>query len=147
MIKLSASVSKKVPIEGLGYSSRSYSAGLETEVPSGCPSEELQSRLKQLYGLLELAVDEQISHPRTIPERNRTTQNSRSSGNGKGNGNERSATRAQMKAIRAIAKEHGLTDAELDTLIRRQFSAEELQALSVRQASVLIDTLKGNGKV
>jgi hypothetical protein len=138
MIKLSASVSKKVPIDGLDYSSRSYSAGLETEMPSGCSADELQCRLKQLYGLLEMAVDEQISHPRSIPERtSNTPSRSKGNGNGKPNGSihERSATRAQMKAIRAIAREHGMTDAELDSIIRREFSAEDLAVLSVRQAS------------
>ena len=39
-----------------------------------------------------------------------------------------------MKAIRALDREHGLTESELDTLIRQEFSASDLDARSLRQA-------------
>ena len=61
MIKLTAHVSKKVPLPGVEYSSRSFSAGIEVEVADGVDVSQLRGRLQVLYGLLESSVDEQIA--------------------------------------------------------------------------------------
>jgi hypothetical protein len=58
---------KKVPMEEMEYSSRSCSAGMEVELPSDAAPEEIHARLKGLYALLELAVDEQLSVSRQVP--------------------------------------------------------------------------------
>ena len=137
MIKLNASIMKKVPIDGLDYSSRSASAGVEVEMPSGAKAENVRCRLKQLYTVLEIAVDEQLSNPRQIPDQGHLKPN---------NGNGRKATEAQLKAIRAIAEDHNPNDGQLDDISRDHINAESLSSLSVRQASTLIDILKGNGK-
>ena len=79
MIKLTASIMKKVPIDGLDYSSRSASAGMEVEMPSGAKAEDVMCRLKQLHAVLEIAVDEQLSNPRQNSD-----QGHRRPNNGKG---------------------------------------------------------------
>lgn len=71
MLKLSASAMKKVPTDGLDYSSRSCSAGIEVELPSGSKADEIRCRLKQLCAVLEIAVDEQLGNPRPIPDQGR----------------------------------------------------------------------------
>ena len=58
-IKLSGSVSRKVPIPGLEYSSQSFSAGLEIEINSAEPAE-VQAQLQQLYYSLNQGIDEQV---------------------------------------------------------------------------------------
>jgi hypothetical protein len=45
VIKLSASIMKKVPMEKVEYSSRSCSAGMEVELPSDAALEEIHARL------------------------------------------------------------------------------------------------------
>ncbi len=151
MIKLSANVSKKVPVPDVQYSSQSYSAGMEIELSSGTAKDELKSRLRALYELLEEAVDEQIGergktnpgHKRAAPNAKRPP-SSCSSGNAERNG--RRATKAQLRAICAIAKEHGYSDQNLKGLVSEACGADAPSALSIAQASSLIDTLKGNGK-
>ena len=137
MIKLNASIMKKIPIDGLDYSSRSASAGMEVEMPSGAKGEDVRCRLKQLYAVLEIAVDEQLSNPRQDSDQGHRKPN---------NGNGRRATEAQLKAVLAIAEDKNLPDGQLDDIIRDQINAESLSSLSIRQASNLIDILKGNGR-
>ncbi|MCY3018247.1 MAG: hypothetical protein NTW87_04340 [Planctomycetota bacterium] len=60
MVKLSGSISRKVPIVGIEYSSQSYSAGLEVEVSDGESPEVIKERIRSLYALLSSAIDEQI---------------------------------------------------------------------------------------
>ena len=59
-IKLSGSVSRKVPIPGLEYSSQSFGASLEIEINSADPAE-VQAQLAQLYNSLNQGIDEQVS--------------------------------------------------------------------------------------
>jgi hypothetical protein len=59
-IKLSGSVSRKVPIPGLDYSSQSYSAGMEIEINSA-NAVEVQAQLAQLYDSLSRGIDAQIA--------------------------------------------------------------------------------------
>jgi hypothetical protein len=49
MIKLTANVSKKVPMPDLEFSSQQYSAGMEVEVASGASGEEIQKKLQALF--------------------------------------------------------------------------------------------------
>ena len=154
MIKLSAHVSKKVPVPDVEFSSQSYSAGMEIEVASPAGPEELKDRLQRLYGLLQESVEEQI---KGAADRNgraqgsrQSTSSRRSGDNGRGNdhgGNGgRAATEAQVRAIHAIASDRGYSDGELSGVISERFGARDAQSLSIGQASSLIDTLKENGK-
>ena len=139
MLKLSASLSKKLPIDGIEFSSRSVSAGIEVEMPSAGNTEETRCSLKQLYAILEFAVDDQLGNP----GQNSDEGSSRRTPNSNG----RKVTEAQLKAIRAIAEDRGVSGRHLRGLLDREFQARETQELSIRQASSLIDILKNNGKV
>lgn len=147
MIKLSANYSKKLPVPGLEFSSRSCSAGLEIEVAGGTDAEQIKKKLRQLYALLEEAVDKQFEQETGRP----TVANGRDRANSEprkrnGSGNGRTATDAQLKAIRAIAKDHGLSREQLEDLIEREFGIKEMHSLSLSQASRVIDLLKEDGK-
>ena len=65
---------------------------------------------------------------------------------GKGGNGQRLATKAQVKAIYAIAHERGYTDKDIEQLVSESFEVAMPSDLSIGQASELIDTLKGDGK-
>ena len=132
MLKLSASVMKKVPLPGVEYSSFSCSAGIEVELPSDAAVEEIQARLKGLYALLELAVDEQLSAPRQVPHAGKKAPAQRNAaGPGTRNGNGRKATEAQLKAIDAIARSRKVGDSDLKDLVESQFGVSSTNELSI----------------
>jgi hypothetical protein len=60
MIKLTGNVSRKVPIPGTEYSSQSFSAGMEIEVGNDASLEDIHRKLKEMYGVLENAVQAQL---------------------------------------------------------------------------------------
>ena len=101
MLKLTASLSEKLPVVGIEYSSKSASAGIEVEMPSAANSEEIRCRLKQLYAALEFSVDDQLGNPSQVSDQGPSHETHN------GNGNGRKATEAQIKAISAIADDRG----------------------------------------
>ena len=152
MIKLSAGVSKKMPIPNVEFSSQSYSAGMEIEVSSGTSQEELKQKLRTLYGLLEASIDEQIGQqqmgeqkpknnksPAAMPKVNTAPTNTNTH---KG----RAATKAQVRAIHAIAEDQGYTEEGVKELLSATYGVETSSGLSIGQASSLIDALKNNGQ-
>jgi len=52
MVKISANISKKVPIPGTEFSSQQYGAAMEIEVSDADKPENIQARIRGLYGLL-----------------------------------------------------------------------------------------------
>ena len=60
MIKLTGNVSRKVPIPGTEYSSQSFSAGMEIEVGNDSSLNEIQKKFKEMYAVLENAVQAQL---------------------------------------------------------------------------------------
>lgn len=70
MLKLNASYSKKVPADQ-DYSSQSYHASVEIEMPDGLTQEQLQTRIHQTFALVRDSVESELN----------------GNGNGKSNGN------------------------------------------------------------
>jgi hypothetical protein len=158
MIKLSANISKKVPIPGTEFSSQQFGASMEVEVSDADQPEAIQGRIRQLYELLNVSIDEQIAAasasqpalpapPASTPPVNRVGQATaapdRQNGNGNGNGNGgkrpvKSSTIAQQRAIYAISKALGL---DL-TVVLADYRVADPRDLTVRDASTLIDWLK-----
>jgi hypothetical protein len=60
MSKLSATLSKKVPIPGLEYSSQQFSCGIETELAGETTQESIKQTLRKMYALLHEAVNAEI---------------------------------------------------------------------------------------
>ncbi|MGD0093857.1 MAG: hypothetical protein ABSE73_28445 [Planctomycetota bacterium] len=61
MVKISANMSKKVPIPGTEFSSQQFGAAMEIEVSDADQPNVIQARIRDLYGLVTQAVDEQIA--------------------------------------------------------------------------------------
>ena len=59
MLKLNASYSKKVPAEG-EYSSQSYHASIEVELPDGLSQEQLQNRIHETFAMVRESVEAEL---------------------------------------------------------------------------------------
>ena len=157
MIKLSANVSKKVPIPGLEYSSQSFNAGMEVEVASNITRGDLKEKYHELYRILEDSIREQIEAAGDTPQQTAPSQRPqkperRSGGNGRGgngrggngnggNGGFKKATEAQARAVFAIARSNGR---QMDDVLQ-PYGVSSPYQLSIGDASTLIDTLKNGG--
>ncbi|MBI3832495.1 MAG: hypothetical protein HY291_23425 [Planctomycetes bacterium] len=80
MIRLSANLSRKLPIAGVEYSSQQYGAALEIEVSDQDKPEAIQAQIRELYALLNRSIDEQITAA------TKANGNGHEPGNGGGNG-------------------------------------------------------------
>ena len=140
MLKLNAGLSRKVGEPD--YGSRGASVNLELEVEGHLVSEPeaLLERIRRLFALARQAVDAELDGHGAGS--NGRTSARPDAGNGSPAGgrdrNGRPATAAQVKAIRAICDRLEL---DADAHVRQQLGIE-LGALSLRQASALIDALK-----
>ena len=67
MTKLSATLSKKVPIPGLEYSSQQFSCGLELELSGEQTQDSIRQNIRKLYALLHDAIDQEIQEAASNP--------------------------------------------------------------------------------
>lgn len=164
MIKISANVSKKLPIAGMDYSSQQFGAAIEIEVSDADKAEDIQARIGELYALLSSTIDGQLGlatpqdiaprtapyngriparqAPRTLPSPTGAPQSNgryvRPSATANGNGRSLQATQAQQRAIFAICKAQGIALAS----VLADFNVADAKDLHVKDASRLIDELK-----
>ena len=148
-IKLSGSISRKIPIEGVSFSSQSFGASLEVEINSD-DGKEVQAKLLQLYASLNNSIDAQIAvsgqavkaqtqpTPVPAPVRNGMAVTNRVAAIANGNGKRVTATEAQQRAIFAICKAQNLDLAA----VLADFNVADSRDLHVKDASKLIDQLK-----
>ena len=59
MLKLNASYSKKVPAEG-EYSSQSYHASIEVELPDGLSQDQLNSKIHETFAMVRDSVEAEL---------------------------------------------------------------------------------------
>lgn len=150
MIRLSANLSKKVPLPGVQFSSQQYGAAMEIEVGDGDKPEAIQARIRELYSMLSNAIDEQINgapasqiRPTSPPSEaaprigNGHSQANGRTGRATGNGRRVTATEAQCRAIHAICKSQGV---DVNTILP-DYNVTRVEDLNVRDASRLIDDL------
>ena len=169
MLKLHAGISKKVGLPG--FSSASASCTIEAELDSSLlqDREGFQLVVQRAYQSCEQAVQDQISrltsdgqsdasHPltrppeivevRTSPAISGTRITTKEADSGMINRavfrdapSPRPATASQVKAIRAIAARRKI---DLVGMLRERFGLTTADELGIRQASSLIDELKGD---
>ena len=144
MLKLNASYSKKIPVDGTDFSSHSYHASVEVEIPDGLGSEQLQSRIHQTFELVRSSVEAELggsnsapaagrSRPRAFPQRTSDSQ-------------PQAASAKQLGYLRDIALRQGMSPQQLDDEVRQAYGAAALRDLTRQQASELIEQLGGNSR-
>ena len=134
MLKLNASFSKKVPAEQ-EYSSKSFHASIEVELPDGLNQQQLQERIHSTFELVRSSVESEISGgngglPQAPPQQN---------GNGKKNG---PASERQVKYLVDIAAQNGT---DLSGYLRR-YGAANPYDLTRDACSKLLDEIGGKKK-
>ena len=146
-VRLSGSISRKIPIKGVEFSSQSFGASLEIEI-SSANAGEVQAQLAQLYASLNQGIDAQIAAagqtavvqnlptPPALP-RNGVSTTNRVAGI-VGHGKRITATEAQQRAIFAICKSQNLDI----VAVLADFNVADSRELHVKDASKLIDQLK-----
>ena len=162
-LTLSVGLNRKVG--EAGYGSRGAHVHLELEVDTALVAEpgRLQERIRELFGLAQQSINEElhgasgaapVSPPTTnandnsASEKNRrhTPPRSTSNGNGHSRGQQRGstippATASQVRALNAIADRQKIN---LEGVVRLKYSVGDPTALTIAQASELIDYLNAN---
>ena len=110
MLKLNASYSKKVPAEQ-EYSSKSFMACVEVELPTGASAQELQTKIAETFQLVKASVEDELAGKTTNVS---SQQPERSQGESGGRQEHQSttsdprATNKQVQYILSLGKEQRL---------------------------------------
>ena len=138
MLKLNASYSKKVPA-GEEYSSQSYHASVEVELPDGLSGEALQARIHETFDLVRNSVEAELhgNDPRsydTYPASNgsKNTPQGRRTGDRQSDG---PASPKQLSYLLDLARQRGITPQQ----IAARFQVPDIQHLTRQQCSDQID--------
>ena len=136
MLKLNASYSKKVPVLGQDYSSQSYHASIEVEIPDGLTQAQLQERIHGTFALVKDSVEAELSEGGKAetpaphaPARDNTPQES--------------ASPAQIHYLTDLAIRRKMDVQALNAEARRLYQVDDMKQLTRKQASDLIDHLNG----
>jgi hypothetical protein len=156
LIKLSANLSKKVPMPDVEFSSQSYGTAMEIEVSDAADAREITGRLEAIYKLLEKSIDQQIvqasvgkaspAQPQQkrpfLGNTNGKPQAEGDNGNGSARRGDGHASPAQIKALFAISKDKGMDRNGLVELLKAEYGVERPDDLTVKAASDLIGKLQ-----
>ena len=143
MLKLNASYSKKVPAEG-EYSSQSYHASIEVELPDGLNQAQLQTRIHETFEMVRNSVEAEL-HGKTLnqPGGNAVANTVNNNQQGYGTANSRNreipASPKQIKFMLDLARNKGITPAQ----IAAQYGVASVEQLSKNQCSSIINSWKG----
>ena len=137
MLKLNASYSKKVPAEG-EYTSQSYHASIEVELPDGLNSEQLNGKIHETFALVRNSVEAEL-HGATPAVTVITPSAAPQSGNYKGRSNDVPASPKQIKFMLDLARNCGISPEQ----IKARFGVAVLEALTRTQCSRAIDEFSG----
>ena len=139
MLKLNtSSYSKKVPA-GEEYSSQSYHASVEVELPDGLSGEALQARIHETFDLVRNSVEAELHEKNACVYRDSSGQNtpkSREQGSCTGgHKNDIPASSKQLSYLLDLARQRGVTAQQ----IAGRFQVGSIQQLTRKQCSELID--------
>ena len=146
MLKLNASYSKKVPAD-TEYSSQSFHASVEIELPDGLTPEQLNSKIHETFALVRDSVEaelhgepinvEQMANAQQLPIQSAPQQNKPAYG--KKPATDSPASPKQIKFLLDLARQNGYTVDQL----KSRFNVSALEDLSRTQCSRAIDALNG----
>ena len=135
MLKLNASYSKKVPVEGQDFSSQSFHASVEVEIPDGLTAEQLQQRIHETFALVRDSVEGELhngSHATVPPSPAPRQERPAAPASGK-----------QLAYLTDLAVRQKMDIQALNGEARQAFGVADIGQLSRKQASDLIDRLSG----
>ena len=136
MLKLNASYSKKVPAES-EYSSQSYHASIEVEIPDGLSQDQLQTRIHDTFDLVRNSVENEL-HAKGFSSQE--SQNNASQGYPPADSkNDIPASPKQVKYLLDLARTKGIMPNQLAS----RFQVRDVQSLTKNQCSRLINELNG----
>ena len=151
MLKLNASYSKKVPAEG-EFSSQSYHASIEVELPDGLTQDQLNGKIHETFALVRDSVEAELhgtapanpegSAPRNTQNQPRQGYRQGASNYGKGKGpsqEDSAASSKQIKYLLDLARAHNVTPQQILT----RFKVNALEELTRNQCSLAIDEFNG----
>ena len=133
MLKLNASYSKKVPAEG-EYTSQSYHASIEVELPDGLTQDQLQSRIHETFAMVRESVEAEL-HGNTVNQQG---------GNGSQTAHNQPvqgttpASPKQINYLLTLASRRGITPQQIAV----QNNVANINQLSKKQCSTLIEQWK-----
>jgi len=153
MLKLNASYSKKVPAD-TEYSSQSYHASVEVELPDGLTPEQLNARIHETFAMVRDSVEAEL-HGNTVPQSSVAiqtpppqsqpgqheppAQNATKPAYSKKPATDSPASPKQIKFLLDLARQSGYTVDQL----KSRFNVSALEDLSRTQCSRAIDLLNG----
>ena len=140
MLKLNASYAKKVPAEE-EYSSQSYHASIEVELPDGLSGEALQERIHATFNLVRNSVEAELHGKNLTLQPDNSRQNelrdySPESSYQRANSRDIPASPKQISYLLDLARNRGITPQQ----IAAQHGVADIQQLSKRQCSELINS-------
>ena len=140
MLKLNASYAKKVPAEE-EYSSQSYHASIEVELPDGLSGEALQERIHATFNLVRNSVEAELHGKNLTLQPDNSRQNelrdySPESSYQRANARDIPASPKQISYLLDLARNRGITPQQ----IAAQHGVSDIQQLSKRQCSELINS-------
>ena len=155
MLKLNASYSKKVPAD-TEYSSQSYHASVEVELPDGLSNEQLNAKIHETFALVRDSVEAElhgntVQQPSTAPQmpdpqsysgqQEATSQSVSKPAYPKkgGTASDAPASPKQIKFLLDLARQNGYTPEQ----IKARFNVPALESLTKTQCSRAIDMLNG----
>ena len=138
MLKLNAAYSKKVPADG-EYTSQSYHASIEVELPDGLSQEQLNDKIHATFAMVRESVEAELGENNTRngaepPVHEPTPQGNRSAGAN----NAVPASPKQISYLLSLANRRGITPQQ----IAAQHNIANVDQLTKRQCSALIEQWK-----
>ena len=153
MLKLNASFSKKVPAE-VDFSSISYHASIEAELPDGLSDKQLKDKIHDTFELVRDSVEAEIGSVQSNGSSNRPQNGSENRqpdghirypekrGSDKKQDNTPASTK-QLNYLLDLAHSMGMKPRE----IMERAGVDELSSLTKSECSRLLDELNGKSKV
>lgn len=146
MLKLNAAYSKKIPAE-TEYSSQSYHASVEVELPDGLTPEQLDAKIRETFALVRDSVETELHGETTNAGRMadvqqlpiQSAQQQNKPAYGKKPSTDAPASPKQIKFLLDLARQNGYTVEQL----KAKFNVVALEDLSRTQCSRAIDALNG----
>ena len=153
MLKLNAAYSKKVPAD-TEYSSQSYHASVEVELPDGLTPDQLNAKIHETFALVRDSVESelhgnavrqpsaasQMPPPQSQSDQYETpAQNAAKTAYGKKPATDSPASPKQIKFLLDLARQNGYSVDQL----KSRFNVSALEDLSRTQCSRAIDALNG----